>query len=55
MGLFEDSRSKFSGSESIEMIFCQRKYSFVQRKRIFLYKTVDLLPVFFQVREWSVS
>jgi hypothetical protein len=40
MGLFEDSRSKFNGSGSKVMIVCQRKYSFVQRKRIFLYITV---------------
>jgi len=41
MGLLEDSRNKFNGSGSKGMIACQRKYSFVQRKRIFLYKTVD--------------
>ena len=46
MGLFEDSRSKFNGSGSIGMIVCQRKYSFVQRKRIFLYKTVGQFHFF---------
>jgi hypothetical protein len=55
MGLFEDSRSKFTGSGSIGMIVYQRKYSFVQRKRIFLYKTVGSFLSVFQVREWSVS
>jgi hypothetical protein len=52
MGLLEDSRSKFNGSGSKGMIVYQRKYSFVQRKRIFLYKTVDY---FFPGARVSVS
>jgi hypothetical protein len=32
--------ARFNGSGLTEIIDCQRKYSFVQRKRIFLYKTV---------------
>ena len=40
MWLFDDSGDGFSSFMAIKMIVCQRKYSFVQRKSIFLYKTV---------------
>jgi len=40
MWLFDDSRRKFISFRAIGRTVCQQKYSFVHRKRIFLYKTV---------------
>ena len=40
MWLFDDSGRKFISSKAIGRPVCQQKYSFVHRKRIFLYKTV---------------
>src|SRR5215471_2907427 len=40
MWLFDDFRRKFISFRAIGRTVCQQKYSFVHRKRIFLYKTV---------------